>query len=142
MSTCVAANCVVTQQIVTKQIVLSVDDSLISQQMIKRALDTSYRVLLADNAVDALTVIYQEAIEALLLDISMPGIDGFELCRTVRSLPRFKNLPIVMVTSRNTEADRQEARLSGASGYLTKPCEPERLKAVMGRLLPQAPEAN
>lgn len=137
MSTCVATNCVV-----AKQTVLSVDDSLISQQMIKRALDHSYRVLLADNAVDALTVIYQEAIEALLLDISMPGIDGFELCRTVRSLPRFKNLPIVMVTSRDTEADRQEARLSGASGYLTKPCEPDRLKAVMGRLLPQSPEVN
>jgi len=132
MSTCV----------VTRQTVLSVDDSLISQQMIKRALDRSYRVLLADNAVDALSVIYQEAIEALLLDISMPGIDGFELCRTVRSLPRFKHLPIVMVTSRDTEADRQEARLAGASGYLTKPCEPERLKAVMGRLLPQAPEVN
>ncbi|PSN10352.1 response regulator [filamentous cyanobacterium CCT1] len=132
MSTCVA----------TKQTVLSVDDSLISQQMIKRALDTSYRVLLADNAVDALSVIYQEAVEALLLDISMPGIDGFELCRTVRSLPRFKNLPIVMVTSRDTEADRQEARMAGASGYLTKPCEPERLKAVMGRLLPQSLDNN
>ncbi len=132
MSTCVAA----------KQTVLSVDDSLISQQMIKRALDASYRVLLADNAVDALSVIYQEAVEALLLDISMPGIDGFELCRTVRSLPRFKNLPIVMVTSRDTEADRQEARMAGASGYLTKPCEPERLKAVMGRLLPQTLDHN
>ncbi|WP_017297506.1 response regulator [Nodosilinea nodulosa] len=127
MSTCVA----------TKHVVLSVDDSLISQQMIKRALDTSYRVLLADNAVDALSVISQETVGAILLDISMPGIDGFELCRTVRSLPRFKNVPIVMVTSRDTEADRQEARLSGASGYLTKPCKPERLKAVMGKLLPQ-----
>jgi two-component system, chemotaxis family, chemotaxis protein CheY len=126
----------------TKQTVLSVDDSLVSQQMIKRALDASYRVLLADNAVEALSVIYQEAIEALLLDISMPGIDGFELCRTVRSLPRFKNLPIVMVTSRDTEADRQEARLAGASGYLTKPCAPDRLKAVMGKLLPKAPETS
>lgn len=122
--------------VMTRQTVLSVDDSLISQQMIKRALDNSYRVLLADNAVDALTVIYQESsIKALLLDISMPGIDGFELCRTVRNLPGFKHIPIVMVTSRDTEADRQEARLSGASGYLTKPCEPSRLQAVMGKLL-------
>ena len=120
----------------SKETVLSVDDSLISQQMIKRALDPSYRVLLADNAVDALSVIYQEtSIKALLLDISMPGIDGFELCRTVRSLPRFKNIPIVMVTSRDTQRDREEARMAGASGYLTKPCEPERLKAVMGKLL-------
>lgn len=115
--------------------VLSVDDSLISQQMIKRALDSSYRVLLADNAVDALSVIYQEAIEALLLDISMPGIDGFELCRTVRSLPKFKNLPIIMVTSRDTAHDREEARRAGATAYLTKPCDPDRLKAVIAKLL-------
>jgi twitching motility two-component system response regulator PilG len=101
--------------------VLSVDDSLISQQMIKRALDSEYRVLLADNAVDALSVIYQEPIEALLLDISMPGIDGFELCRTVRSLPKFKTVPIIMVTSRDTEQDRVEARRVGATAYLTKP---------------------
>jgi two-component system, chemotaxis family, chemotaxis protein CheY len=127
----------------TKQTVLSVDDSLISQQMIKRALDASYRVLLADNAVDALSVIYQESsIKALLLDISMPGIDGFELCRTVRSLPRFRNIPIVMVTSRDTTQDREEARRAGASGYLTKPCEPERLKAVMGKLLDRTAAMN
>ncbi len=115
--------------------VLSVDDSLISQQMIKRALDSNYRVLLADNAVDALSVIYQEAIEALLLDISMPGIDGFELCRTVRSLPQFKHLPIIMVTSRDTEQDREEARRAGATAYMTKPCDPERLKTVIAKLL-------
>jgi CheY-like chemotaxis protein len=43
-------------------------------------------------------VIYQEPIKALLLDISMPGIDGFELCRTVRSLPQFTSLPIIIIT--------------------------------------------
>ena len=115
--------------------VLSVDDSLISQQMIKRALDASYRVLLADNAVDALSVIYQEPIKALLLDISMPGIDGFELCRTVRSLPQFKSLPIIMVTSRDTAQDREEARRAGATAYMTKPCDPDRLKAVIAKLM-------
>jgi CheY-like chemotaxis protein len=115
--------------------VLSVDDSLISQQMIKRALDASYRVLLADNAVDALSVIYQETIEALLLDISMPGIDGFELCRTVRSLPQFTTVPIIMVTSRDTSKDREEAKAAGATAYLTKPVEPNRLKAIIAKLL-------
>lgn len=122
--------------------VLSVDDSLISQQMIKRALDASYRVLLADNAVDALSVIYQEAIEALLLDISMPGIDGFELCRTVRSLPKFKSVPIIMVTSRDTANDREEARRAGATAYLTKPCDPDRLKTLITKLLERKAAAH
>jgi CheY-like chemotaxis protein len=122
--------------------VLSVDDSLISQQMIKRALDSSYRVLLADNAVDALSVIYQEPIKALLLDISMPGIDGFELCRTVRSLPQFKSIPIIMVTSRDTQQDREEARRAGATAYLTKPCDSDRLKAVIAKLLQRKAQAH
>jgi CheY-like chemotaxis protein len=122
--------------------VLSVDDSLISQQMIKRALDASYRVLLADNAVDALSVIYQETIEALLLDISMPGIDGFELCRTVRSLPQFKSVPIIMVTSRDTSKDREEAKAAGATAYLTKPVEPNRLKVIIAKLLERQAAAH
>jgi len=122
--------------------VLSVDDSLISQQMIKRALDSSYRVLLADNAVDALSVIYQEPIKALLLDISMPGIDGFELCRTVRSLPQFTSLPLIMVTSRDTQQDREEARRAGATAYLTKPCDADRLKTVIAKLLQREAQTN
>lgn len=119
-----------------KIVVLSVDDSLISQQMVQRALDGHFKVLVADNAVEALSVIYYEPIAALLLDISMPGIDGFELCRTVRSLPQFQTLPIVMITSRRSAEDRAEAQAAGASDYLTKPFEPGELQATLNRLLP------
>lgn len=121
-----------------KIVVLSVDDSLISQQMVQRALDGHFKVLVADNAVEALSMIYHEPIAALLLDISMPGIDGFELCRTVRSVPKFQDLPIVMVTSRRTAEDRAEARTAGASGYMTKPFEPGELQATLQRLLSQS----
>lgn len=65
-----------------KPIALAVDDSLIIQQMVQRALDSEFKVIVADNAVEALSVIYHQPIAALLLDITMPGIDGFELCRT------------------------------------------------------------
>lgn len=122
----------------TKPIALAVDDSLISQQMVQRALDGHFKVLVADNAVEALAVIYHESIAALLLDISMPGIDGFELCRAVRSLPRFQKLPIMMITSRRTDEDRQEAKAAGASGYMTKPFDPQDLRSALARLLARA----
>jgi len=126
----------------TKPIALAVDDSLISQQMVQRALDGQFKVLVADNAVEALSVIYHESISALLLDISMPGIDGFELCRTVRSLPRFQKLPIMMITSRHTAEDRQEAKLAGASGYMTKPFDPQELRTALARLLERAKKSQ
>lgn len=121
-----------------KPIALSVDDSLISQQMVQRALDRRFKVLVADNAVEALAIIYSEAISALLLDISMPGIDGFELCRTVRRLPGFQKLPIIMITSRRSAADREEAKQAGASGYMTKPFDAQELQTALTRLLARA----
>jgi len=118
-----------------KPTVLSVDDSLIMQQMIKRALGEHYTVLLADNAVDALSVIYHEPIAGLLLDISMPGIDGLELCRTVRNLPQFRTLPIIMITARSSDQDKQEGKQAGATAYLTKPFDPKELRALIDQLV-------
>ena len=118
-----------------KPTILSVDDSAIMQQMIKRALGDFYTVLLADNAVDALSVIYHEAISGLLLDVLMPGIDGLELCRTVRSLPQFKNLPIIIITSRSTEQDKLQGKQAGATAYLTKPFNPKELKSLIDQLV-------
>ena len=80
-----------------KPTILAVDDSKIMQVEIKRALENKYHVLVADNAVDALSIIYHQKITALLLDVSMPGVDGLELCRTVRNLPQFHSLPIIIV---------------------------------------------
>jgi len=66
--------------------ILSVDDSIMMQELIKLALDGYYQVIVASNAVDALNLIYQNKISLLLLDVSMPEIGGLELCRTVRGI--------------------------------------------------------
>ncbi|HLO50736.1 MAG TPA: response regulator, partial [Kamptonema sp.] len=86
--------------------ILAVDDSAVMQGLVKQALGKDFRVLVTDNAVDALSMIYHEQIAVLLLDVSMPGIDGLELCRTVRSLPQFHELPIVMLTARDGAFDK------------------------------------
>lgn len=115
--------------------ILAVDDSPIVHQLVRRTLGDTYRVLVANNATDALSIVYQEDISLVLLDVSMPDIDGLELCRTVRSLPQFKALPIVMLTGRNGAFDRVQGRLAGASEYLTKPFEADVLRQTISRLL-------
>ncbi|MEC4984557.1 MAG: response regulator [Oscillatoria sp. PMC 1068.18] len=112
--------------------VLAVDDSIVMQGVIKRILASEYQVLVADNAVDALSLIYHQTIAVLLLDVSMPGVDGLELCRTVRSLPQFHELPIVMLTARDGTFDKVQGRLAGATEYLTKPFEANMLRSVIG----------
>jgi twitching motility two-component system response regulator PilG len=114
-------------------IVLSVDDSLIVQTTIKRTLADRYQVLLASNAVDALKVLDTTPIALLLLDVTMPEIDGLEFCRTVRSLPRFKNLPIIMLTARDRFSDKLRGQIAGATHYLIKPVEPKQLIEVVNK---------
>jgi twitching motility two-component system response regulator PilG len=116
-----------------RPIVLSVDDSLVVQTMIKRALGDNYQVLLVSNAVDALKVINSNPISLLLLDVTMPGIDGLEFCRTVRSIPKFKNLPIIMLTARDKFSDKLRGQMVGATHYLTKPIEPKQLLQTVAK---------
>jgi twitching motility two-component system response regulator PilG len=111
--------------------ILAVDDSVVMQGVIKQVLGGNYRVLVADNAVDALSMIYHEKVAVLLLDVSMPGIDGLELCRTVRSIPQFQSLPIVMLTARDGAFDKVQGRLAGATEYLTKPFDADQLRSVV-----------
>ncbi|MFB2937697.1 response regulator [Aerosakkonemataceae cyanobacterium BLCC-F154] len=115
--------------------VLTVDDSVVMQEMIKRALGRDYRVIVASNAVDALALIYHEKISVLLLDVSMPGIDGLEFCRTVRNLPQFRDLPIIMLTARDKLFDKVQGRLAGATEYLTKPFDAHQLQQVVEKFV-------
>lgn len=115
--------------------ILAVDDSVVMQEMVKRALEEEYQVLVAGNAVDALAMIYHEKVSLLLLDVSMPGIDGLEFCRTVRNLPQFHDIPIIMLTARDKLFDKVQGRLAGATEYLTKPFEVNQLRQVVAKFI-------
>ncbi|UBF25821.1 response regulator [Kovacikia minuta CCNUW1] len=115
--------------------VLSVDDSQVVQKLIQRALVAEYRVLLCGSSVQALSLMNQEPVEVLLLDVSMPEIDGLDFCRTVRSIPQFQALPIVMLTARGSSFDKVQGRLAGATEYLTKPFDAEQLRQIIRSLI-------
>lgn len=115
--------------------ILTVDDSPVVQTLIKRALAGYCQVLAVSNAPDALNLVCDEKISLLLLDVSMPGVDGLELCRILRSIPKFRSLPIIMLTARDGLFDKVKGQMAGSTEYLTKPFDAEKLHQVVGKYL-------
>jgi CheY-like chemotaxis protein len=118
-------------QAVERSNILAVDDSPIIQIMLIRALSSHYHVLTASNAMDAMKLLYSRPISLMILDVTMPEIDGLELCRAVRSIPKFRNLPIIMLTARDGLTDKLKGKFAGSNQYLTKPFTPEKLMEIV-----------
>lgn len=117
-------------------IVLSVDDSQLVQTLIKRAIHDRYKVMLANNAVDALNILNTHKVALALLDVTMPDIDGLELCRTIRSISKFRNLPIVMLTAKDGVFNKLKGQMAGSTHYLIKPITREKLLDVLEMYVP------
>lgn len=115
--------------------ILSVDDSPIVQATIKRFLGDRYNLLLASNAVDALNLLNQNEVSLLLLDLTMPDMDGLEVCKTLRTMAKFKLLPIVMVTARDGLVNKMKGQIAGTNRYLTKPFNAEELLSIVNELV-------
>ena len=115
--------------------VLSVDDSPIVQLSIKRALTGHCNLLCSNQPINALSILRQHSVELLLLDLTMPGIDGLDFCKMIRNIPKFKNLPIVMLTARDGFINKMKGQIAGTNEYLTKPFTPEELVAVVNKYI-------
>lgn len=99
-----------------------IDDSPTVLRAINEFLDDKiFSVLMIDDPVKALMQIIRNKPDLILLDVTMPNLDGYELCSLLRRHPEFKNTPIIMVTGNTGFIDRAKAKLVRASGYLTKP---------------------
>ena len=106
----------------THYTIACIDDSPTVLQAIRSFLDDrSFSVLMIDNPVKALMQIVRSKPDLILLDVSMPNLDGYELCSLLRKHPHFRYTPVIMVTGNTGFIDRARAKLVGASGYLTKP---------------------
>ena len=104
-----------------KTIFVIEDDENI-REMIKMALVSfSYQVDVFDNAEDALTTAFKSVPDMVIFDIMLPGISGLEATKKLRSNPRTKDLPIVMLTAKDTELDKVTGLDRGADDYITKP---------------------
>lgn len=108
--------------------ILCVDDSETDlKQMEQICSDAGYRVLTARSGEEALDVAMREQPDAILLDVILPDINGFEVCRQVTSRPETKAMPVILVSSKGERTDRIWGEEQGASGYVAKPYSPEQL---------------
>ena len=117
-------------------LILVVDDSLTVRKITGRLLHRAgYRVATAKDGVEALEALQDELPAAMLLDIEMPRMDGFEVARHVRADAQTQDLPIIMITSRSAEKHRQHALDLGVNAYMGKPYQDEALLAEIARLI-------
>lgn len=101
--------------------VLLVEDSIATRTQEKRILETAgYDVVTAIDGLDALGKLRSRTFDALVSDVQMPRLDGLALTERIRQMPGYDELPIILVTSLNSEADRQRGAAAGANAYLTK----------------------
>jgi two-component system chemotaxis response regulator CheY len=119
--------------------VLIVDDSPTIRRMVRAALGTlpglAFRE--AGTGLEAIESLVVAPADLIVLDLNMPDMHGLEVLRFVRAREAFKNLPIVVLTTRGDEASRQAALGSGATLFMTKPFSPQTLAADVGALLGQ-----
>ncbi len=115
--------------------VMLVDDSNSIRNIIKNALVGQYNVVEAENGKDALAKLPGTAVDFFLFDVNMPEMDGITLLGEVRKLPAHKGTPILMLTTETKDELRQKGRELGASGWIVKPFEPDKLIAAMQKLL-------
>jgi len=94
-----------------------------------------YQVLTATNGVEGLKMAQDEKPDLLVLDVMLPGMDGFELCHRLKNAPATAGLSILMLSVKGRESDRNMGVTVGADQYRTKPISPAELVTSVGRLL-------
>jgi CheY-like chemotaxis protein len=105
-----------------KPIVLIVDDVAANIQILAEALKSECRIRIANNGEDALRVAMRPPYpDLILLDVMMPGMDGYEVCRRLKDTAATQNIPVIFVTARDDAADEEKGLQVGAVDYIAKP---------------------
>ena len=127
--------------------ILVVDDEEHIAELISYNLTSNgYKVVIANNGIDAVKLAIEEKPSVILLDLMIPGKDGYDVCKEIRSYKEIRNTPIIMLTAKSEEVDKILGLELGADDYITKPFSVRellaRVKAVLRRFSIIEPESN
>jgi two-component system phosphate regulon response regulator PhoB len=126
---------------VAKPNILIVEDDLDIQQLVTyNLIKAGMHVTCADNGEDAFAVLDREKIDAIILDLMLPGKNGLEICRALREQEKSRTVPIIILTAKSEEDDIVTGLEIGADDYVTKPFSPKVLVARLQALLRRNPE--
>lgn len=120
-----------------KPVIMIVDDSSTILRIAANFLKPTYEVVTAADGFVALAEIVNAKPDLLFLDVMMPRVNGYDACLAIKSSPEFADLPVVMLSSKDTPFDKARGALMGCSDYLTKPFAREALLEAVRRYLPQ-----
>lgn len=116
--------------------VLAVDDSPTVLDMLKAILESGgYEVITASDGQEALNTARDESPDLILLDVMLPKLDGYRVCRLLKFDQKYKSIPIIMLTAKSEDQSVATGMRTGADQYLTKPVEPEKLLASVAEEL-------
>lgn len=120
---------------ISSPIIACIDDSRAVQKHIQKTLEIiGYQTLSLTDPTLCLTTLARYEPKVILMDINMPQINGYELCRILQKSSKLRNIPIVMLTGRDGLVDKFRAKMLGVEHYLTKPCQPQELLKIIKQL--------
>ena len=114
---------------IEKPTLLLVDDEPVNLRVLKQLLANDYQLIFARNGEEALKLAPSRQPNLILLDVMMPGLTGFEVCRQLKQQENTKQIPVIFVTALNDEQDETQGFDAGAVDYITKPISPAIVKA-------------
>jgi len=119
--------------------ILVVDDSKVMREMVQAALVAqNHEIIVAEDGVEALTLAREHAVDLVLSDINMPNMNGISLVSKLRLLDAYKNVPVIMLTTEDSDFKKDKAKRMGASAWLQKPIDPTRLIKAVNTMLAKA----
>src|ERR1017187_10476834 len=115
--------------------ILVVDDDSFMRDIFAKTLSENYAVTPAENGPDALMLAQSERPNLVILDVEMPGMDGYELCRQLKASDVTARVPVIFIPAHDQISEPLKGYEAGGDDYITKPFEPQELKAKVAQLL-------
>jgi two-component system chemotaxis response regulator CheY len=117
--------------------VLIVDDSVSMRQMVSFTLrEGGFEVIEAEHGQDALDKLQGASVDLVITDLNMPVMDGITLIQNLRKQPAMKTKPILMLTTEGLAGKKEQGKAAGATGWIVKPFDPEKLLQTVAKVLP------
>lgn len=118
------------------KLILTADDSASMRQMVTFTLKgAGYDVLEAVDGKDGLEKAKKNDADMVITDLNMPHMDGIQMIREIRALPKYKFIPIILLTTESQDEKKMQGKAAGATGWIVKPFKPEQLLAVIKKVL-------